>query len=154
MYFVQCRLIVAQMSNTRCEAIHWMTPFIVVSIIVSMYIPILERPLLYLLSILTTLAHWHYGTKVVSKFKINIFNVDFLLLSWLNFFLYLFDTMTLRSSSHLHLFYNFYCSFVNCRCSKCVIILTDFASEWRHRLMRLKGTASNPIKYCKLLLTV
>lgn len=54
------------MSSTRCEAFHWMTPLFCVSVLISLYVPILERPLLYLLCILTTLSHWHYGTKVVS----------------------------------------------------------------------------------------
>ncbi|XP_055295725.1 ethanolaminephosphotransferase 1 isoform X2 [Sitodiplosis mosellana] len=64
---VSCRLIVAQMSNTRCEAVHWMTPIYVVTLLISLYVPILERPLLYLLCIVTTGAHWHYGTKVVQQ---------------------------------------------------------------------------------------
>lgn len=54
------------MSNTRCEAVHWMTPIFVISLVISFVVPILERPLIYLLCIVTTLAHWHYGTKVVS----------------------------------------------------------------------------------------
>lgn len=64
--FEKCRLIVAQMSNTRCEAFHWMTPIFFASLFISLFIPLLERPLIYLLCILTTAAHWHYGTRVVS----------------------------------------------------------------------------------------
>lgn len=63
---LQCRLIVAQMSSTRCEGFHWMTPIYVATVIISMYVPFLERPLLYLLLIATSLCHWHYGTRVVS----------------------------------------------------------------------------------------
>lgn len=62
----QCRLIVAQMSNTRCEAIHWMTPIYIISVAISLLMPFLERPIIYLLTIFTSLAHWHYGSKVVS----------------------------------------------------------------------------------------
>lgn len=53
------------MSDTRCDAFHWQTPILVVTILLSFLVPFLERPLLYLLCIFTTLAHWHYGTKVV-----------------------------------------------------------------------------------------
>lgn len=63
---LQCRLIVAQMSSTRCEGFHWMTPIYIATVIISLYVPLLERPLLYLLLIATTLSHWHYGTRVVS----------------------------------------------------------------------------------------
>lgn len=65
-FALQCRLIVAQMSSTRCEGFHWMTPIYVATVIISLYVPFLERPLLYLLLIATTLCHWHYGTRVVS----------------------------------------------------------------------------------------
>lgn len=64
---ISCRLIVSQMSNTRCEGFHWMTPIFIISILIGMYIPILERLILYLLCIITTLTHWHYGTKVVQQ---------------------------------------------------------------------------------------
>ncbi|KAH8274071.1 hypothetical protein KR044_009875 [Drosophila immigrans] len=64
---VSCRLIVSQMSVTRCEAWHWQTPMYVVSILLSLWLPILERPLLYMLLIVTTLTHWHYGASVVDQ---------------------------------------------------------------------------------------
>lgn len=65
------------MSSTRCEAFHWTTPIFVVSVIISLYIPFLERPLLYLLCIFITGAHWHYGTRVVSiHLKKNEFNLS------------------------------------------------------------------------------
>lgn len=66
------------MSSTRCEAFHWMTPLFCISVLISLYVPILERPLLYLLCILTTLAHWHYGTKVVSLGFISLKFCNFL----------------------------------------------------------------------------
>lgn len=64
---ISCRLIVSQMSNTRCEGFHWMSPIFVISILISMYIPFLERTILYLLTIVTTLSHWHYGSTVVQQ---------------------------------------------------------------------------------------
>lgn len=75
-FLFQCRLIVAQMSNTRCEAVHWMTPIIVLSIIISFVIPLLERPLVYLLVIFSSLAHWHYGAKVVRNVAVYSMSFD------------------------------------------------------------------------------
>lgn len=63
----QCRLIVSQMSSTRSEAWHWQTPMFVISVLFSRLLPILERPLLYALLIVTTLTHWHYGARVVNQ---------------------------------------------------------------------------------------
>ncbi|XP_068140443.1 ethanolaminephosphotransferase 1 [Drosophila tropicalis] len=64
---VSCRLIVAQMSVTRCEAWHWQTSMYIVSLLLSLWMPLLERPLLYMLLIVTTLTHWHYGASVVNQ---------------------------------------------------------------------------------------
>nr|XP_044248636.1 uncharacterized protein LOC108055080 [Drosophila takahashii] len=64
---VSCRLIVSQMSVTRCEAWHWQTPMFVLSFLVSLWLPLLERPLLYMLLIVTTLSHWQYGASVVNQ---------------------------------------------------------------------------------------
>ncbi|XP_030562088.1 ethanolaminephosphotransferase 1 [Drosophila novamexicana] len=64
---VSCRLIVSQMSVTRAEAWHWQTPMFVLSMLVSLWLPALERPLLYTLLIVTTLTHWHYGASVVNQ---------------------------------------------------------------------------------------
>ncbi|KAM8714965.1 hypothetical protein ACLKA7_002073 [Drosophila subpalustris] len=55
------------MSTSRCEAWHWQTPFYVVTILLSLWLPILERPFLYMLLIVTTLTHWHYGASVVNQ---------------------------------------------------------------------------------------
>lgn len=55
------------MSNTRCESFHWMTPIYVLCIAMGLWLPRLERLMLYLLFIVTTLAHWHYGTSVVTQ---------------------------------------------------------------------------------------
>uniref|UniRef100_T1H544 Uncharacterized protein n=1 Tax=Megaselia scalaris TaxID=36166 RepID=T1H544_MEGSC len=62
---ISCRLIVSQMSNTRCEVYHWMMPVYIIFIILSLWIPQLERILLYTLCLITTLSHWHYGSRVV-----------------------------------------------------------------------------------------
>ncbi|XP_017849266.2 ethanolaminephosphotransferase 1 isoform X1 [Drosophila busckii] len=64
---VSCRLIVAQMSSTRSDAWHWQTPMFIGSLLVSLWMPVLERPLLYALLIVTTFTHWHYGTSVVNQ---------------------------------------------------------------------------------------
>ncbi len=54
------------MSNTRCEAIHWMSPILFVAMLISFMLPILETLIIYLLLLGSTLAHWHYGTIIVS----------------------------------------------------------------------------------------
>lgn len=64
---MQCRLIVSQMSVTRSEAWHWQTPMFVISFLLSLWLPLLERPLLYMLLLVTTLSHWHYGASVVNQ---------------------------------------------------------------------------------------
>ena len=64
---LQCRLIVSQMSNTRCESFHWMTPIYVICIAMGLWLPFLERFMLYFLFIVTTLSHWHYGSSVVNQ---------------------------------------------------------------------------------------
>lgn len=62
-----CRLIVAQMSNTRCEALNWTTPYLVLAFLGSVLMPRLERIFLYGMLIMSTLTHWHYGTLVVQQ---------------------------------------------------------------------------------------
>lgn len=64
---ISCRLIVAQMSNTTSETVHWMTPLLAACFTISLVIPGLERFLLYALLIFTSLAHWHYGCLVVQQ---------------------------------------------------------------------------------------
>lgn len=46
---------------------HWMTPIFGLAVLISMYIPFLERFILYALCIATTFSHWHYGAKVVQQ---------------------------------------------------------------------------------------
>lgn len=74
---ISCRLIVAQMSNTRCEAFHWMTPIFIVSILFGMYVPFFERFILYMLCITTTLAHCHYGMRVVQQMCVHFNRICF-----------------------------------------------------------------------------
>lgn len=98
------------MSNTRCEAVHWMTPIFVISLVISFVVPILERPLIYLLCIVTTLAHWHYGTKVVS---------------WTIHFL--------SSAFHSQLTNELFFFIDLCRFNRCAFISIDNVSKWHHR---------------------
>ncbi|CAH1364585.1 unnamed protein product [Tenebrio molitor] len=66
-----CRLIVAQMSNTRCDIFNWLlvptSIFILLSILIKN--AAFELFLTYTLCIFTTCAHIHYGTCVVSIFQ-------------------------------------------------------------------------------------
>lgn len=64
---ISCRLIVAQMSSTRCEGFHHMIPYLAASFIGSLIFPSIERILLYCMLTYSTLAHWHYGAGVVNE---------------------------------------------------------------------------------------
>lgn len=55
------------MSNTRCDVFHYMMPIFLFFVGIGLWIPLLERLMLYVLFILTTLTHWHYGTNVVTE---------------------------------------------------------------------------------------
>ncbi|KAJ3649142.1 hypothetical protein Zmor_020900 [Zophobas morio] len=76
-----CRLIVAQMSNTRCDIFNWLlvptSIFILVSILTNN--SSLELFLTYSLCVLSTTAHIHYGTYLVRQmcnhFRINCFSI-------------------------------------------------------------------------------
>lgn len=64
-----CQLIVAQMSNTRCEIFNWLLVPVGVVVAAALMIPSslnLELPLLYFLTAFTFLAHVHYGCCLVS----------------------------------------------------------------------------------------
>ncbi|GBP80011.1 Ethanolaminephosphotransferase 1 [Eumeta japonica] len=64
-----CRLIVAQMSDTRCEVFNSLiVPYALTMIITFLTPPsvIVETTLLLFLCIASCIAHVHYGTKVVS----------------------------------------------------------------------------------------
>ncbi|XP_058446915.1 ethanolaminephosphotransferase 1 isoform X2 [Malaya genurostris] len=64
---ISCRLIVSQMSNTISETFNWMTGVLCLSLLMSITIPAIERPLLYVLVVGSSLAHWHYGSIVVQQ---------------------------------------------------------------------------------------
>ncbi|ETN62384.1 phosphatidyltransferase [Anopheles darlingi] len=64
---ISCRLIVSQMSNTIAETFNWMTGLLGVAVLMSVTMPLLERPILYLMVIGSSLAHWHYGSGVVQQ---------------------------------------------------------------------------------------
>lgn len=67
--FLQCQLIVCQMSSTRCQPLNWMLLPIaaVLFVVVSGFAPNSETLLLYLLTAFLTLAHIHYGVVVVGE---------------------------------------------------------------------------------------
>ncbi|CAG9829087.1 unnamed protein product [Diabrotica balteata] len=78
---ISCRLIVAQMSNTTCDAFNLLlvpTSFVVSVSLLTQWAN-LELMLLYLLCIFTSVAHIHYGTCVVRQmcrhFKVNCFTI-------------------------------------------------------------------------------
>ncbi|KAF4520542.1 hypothetical protein B566_EDAN008741 [Ephemera danica] len=77
-----CRLIVSQMSNTRCEVLHWILGPLAVIIAVVLLVPGAEKVELlcmYGVTIVSILTHIHYGTRVVQEmcehFKIYCFHI-------------------------------------------------------------------------------
>ena len=65
---LSCRLIVSQMSNTRCELINGLLWPLALAVAVSTLIPgVPELTVLYLLSALLTVFHVHYGICVVGE---------------------------------------------------------------------------------------
>lgn len=78
----QCRLIVAQMSNTRCDGWNSQLTMLLVATVVCVLpyqligLPampfIVEKWIIYSLALLVSVLHFHYGRGVVNR---NIFNV-------------------------------------------------------------------------------
>jgi ethanolaminephosphotransferase len=64
---ISCRLIVSQMSNTRCEVYNSQILYLGICFMSSMIFPFFERTLLYLMLIFSTFAHWQYGSVVVQQ---------------------------------------------------------------------------------------
>lgn len=66
---ITCKLIVCQMSNTRCEALNWLLfPLLIALIaVVSGLTQLSETVLLFVLTTIVTMAHIHYGMSVVSQ---------------------------------------------------------------------------------------
>ncbi len=65
-----CRLIVAQMSSTRCEAFNWtlfpVTALALVSVVMRPGLGF-ETAAVYVLAVLSTLTQLHYGVCIVSQ---------------------------------------------------------------------------------------
>lgn len=81
-FFYQCRLIVSQMSSTRCEVTNWLLvplAFLVLAIFNVEAARRNEAFLLRVITVLITLAHVHYGVCVVRQmchhFRINCFSL-------------------------------------------------------------------------------
>jgi len=80
---LSCRLIVSQMSSTRCELINWFLIPLSAVVLSSLLIPGLpseaEMCMLYLLAIVYTIFHIHYGVCVViqmaNHLKIDAFRI-------------------------------------------------------------------------------
>uniref|UniRef100_A0A8C5I0E7 Ethanolaminephosphotransferase 1 n=1 Tax=Gouania willdenowi TaxID=441366 RepID=A0A8C5I0E7_GOUWI len=73
---VTCKLIVCQMSNTRCQALSWLlVPMAGVVVLALSGVAISETLLLYLWTTFVILAHIHYGVSVVQQLSdhFNIF---------------------------------------------------------------------------------
>lgn len=75
--FLQCRLIVSQMSSVHCELFNWLIIPVGLITAVSLMLPSTtgastELAMLYALAVITTVAHVHYGTCVVCASYINI----------------------------------------------------------------------------------
>ncbi|XP_054153118.1 ethanolaminephosphotransferase 1-like [Oppia nitens] len=79
---IACRLIVSQMSSTRCEAINWFLMPLAAIVLVVTLLPISQSQELLLLramSLLFTLSHIHYAVCIVRQmcdhFRINCFSL-------------------------------------------------------------------------------
>lgn len=74
-----CRLIVSQMSNTRCEILPWILLPVTLAAILSFIMPEMDLESMYFVSIVSLLAHIHYGTCVVRQmcrhFHIQTFHI-------------------------------------------------------------------------------
>lgn len=55
------------MSDTKCETVNWITPYMAIACFTSIYVPRLETFVLYVMLIVSSLTHWHYGTIVVQQ---------------------------------------------------------------------------------------
>lgn len=69
---LQCKLIVCQMSNTRCQPLSWLLlPMVaVVLLVISGVVQQSETVLLYVWTAVVILAHIHYGVSVVRAFTL------------------------------------------------------------------------------------
>ncbi|XP_076055539.1 ethanolaminephosphotransferase 1-like [Oratosquilla oratoria] len=76
---MNCRLIVSQMSNTRCELVNWLLIPLSIGVAIIAAAPSLEIIILIILSVIACLAHIHYGVCVVRQmcdhFRIKCFTI-------------------------------------------------------------------------------
>ncbi|XP_029825165.2 ethanolaminephosphotransferase 1 [Ixodes scapularis] len=76
---ISCRLIISQMTSTRCEAFNLLLLPVAASLAASLYLDVDEALLLKVLAVAVTLAHIHYGVCVVqqmcSHFRIHCFSL-------------------------------------------------------------------------------
>ncbi|KAJ2940880.1 hypothetical protein O0L34_g10140 [Tuta absoluta] len=76
---VACRLIVAQMSSTRCEAVSWLLYPLIMSCALAVTSPRHEPLAFYAVTLLALLAHAHYAANVVGQmcehFRIRCFHI-------------------------------------------------------------------------------
>ncbi|XP_026332737.1 ethanolaminephosphotransferase 1-like [Hyposmocoma kahamanoa] len=76
---VACRLIVAQMSSQRCDAVNWLLWPLLAGALGALAAPRFEPAIFYALTALTVAAHLHYGTCVVRQmcdhFRISCFYI-------------------------------------------------------------------------------
>jgi len=84
---LQCRLIVSQMSNTRCEILPWLLLPIAIAAIFSFILPSVDLEIMYLVSIVALLAHIHYGTCVVSSTKCYVHNYNYIILMYFKLYI-------------------------------------------------------------------
>ncbi|XP_012273666.1 ethanolaminephosphotransferase 1 [Orussus abietinus] len=75
-----CRLIVSQMSNTRCEILPWILLLVAGAAVFSVILPSYNVKTMYFVSALALAAHVHYGTCVVRQmcrhFRIHTFRIQ------------------------------------------------------------------------------
>ena len=73
---LSCTLIVSQMSNTRCELINILLVPLALAVALCLFIPGLlstsELTILYMLSLVLTVFHIHYGICVVSEMSTHL----------------------------------------------------------------------------------
>ncbi|KAL3868920.1 hypothetical protein ACJMK2_041672 [Sinanodonta woodiana] len=79
--YITCKLIIAQMSNTRCELLNWLLiPLMTIVLTTSLLnLGVLELYLLWGYCMLVTITHVHFGVSVVKEMcvhlKINAFTL-------------------------------------------------------------------------------
>ncbi|XP_063614572.1 ethanolaminephosphotransferase 1-like [Penaeus indicus] len=74
-----CRLIVSQMSSTRCELLNWLLLPLALAVGIAITFPTLELATLLIMGSIATVAHIHYGVYVVRQmcdhFHIKCFSI-------------------------------------------------------------------------------